>query len=258
MIAHTDGGSDDLLLFCPCSRWHLEFSDRHSEINQRTLLLVNDRDKIISRTMEPVDQIALRIPRDVLERRIPITGTVTNQPIAAQGDAALLAGFIREIVHVGPSALSPAVAMLVREQMLDLAAVALGNLAGVTPKLGATTRFVTLKLRAAIESQLTDPNADRQSIAAAAGISERHANRLLAQQGTSVRRLLMERRLAKCREAFEDRMQLGRSISDIAFAFGFRDLSHFNHAFKNRYGLAPREYRITFWSDGTLMSRGDK
>jgi AraC family transcriptional regulator, positive regulator of tynA and feaB len=54
----------------------------------------------------------------------------------------------------------------------------------------------------------------------------------LAPQGTSIRRLLIKRRLAKCREAFEDPRQRDRSIGDIAYAFGFRDLSHFNHAFK--------------------------
>jgi len=50
-----------------------------------------------------------------------------------------------------------------------------------------------LKLSVSIESQLTNPDADAQSIAADAGVSERHANRLLALEGTSIRRLLFER-----------------------------------------------------------------
>ena len=189
IITRSDGGSDDLLLFCPRSRWQLEsFDQQRREINPRTLLLVDDSKTFIGRSLEPVDLIGLRIPRCVLEERISTTG-LTNQPIAAvQGDAALLMSFMREIVCIGPSTLSLSGAMMVREQVLDLIAVVLGNLSGVVPKLGAAMRFATMKLRAAIESQLTNPNADRQSIAAAAGISERHANRLLGQEGTSIRR----------------------------------------------------------------------
>jgi AraC-like DNA-binding protein len=100
-----------------------------------------------------------------------------------------------------------------------------------------------LKVRAAIESQLSNADVDRQSIASAAGISERHANRILALEGTSIRRLLIKRRLAKCREALEDPLQHDRSIGDIAYAFGFRDLSHFNHAFKKYFRASPTDYR---------------
>ena len=145
--------------------------------------------------------ICVDIPCDVLARRIRIPKEIVCRPIAAQGEAALLDAFARCLAQVGPSRLSPTAAMIAREQMLDLTAVTIGNLTGVTPRLGAASRLGTLKLRAVIESQLTDPDADRQSIAAAAGIRERHANRVLAQEGTSVGRLLNERRLAKCAEA---------------------------------------------------------
>ena len=35
------------------------------------------------------------------------------------------------------------------------------------------------------------------------------------------------------------------SITDIAYAAGFGDLSHFNHSFRRRYGATPREIRRT-------------
>ena len=34
-------------------------------------------------------------------------------------------------------------------------------------------------------------------------------------------------------------------ITDIAYAAGFGDLSHFNHSFRRRYGATPREIRRT-------------
>ena len=73
-------------------------------------------------------------------------------------------------------------------------------------------------------------------------MSERHANRLLAREGTSIRQLLIERRLAKCSEALE---KTERSVSEIAYAFGFRQPNHFTRAFKGYYGISPTEYRAS-------------
>ena len=93
------------------------------------------------RAMLPVDMIGVSIPRDVLERRIRITNGIVDHPIATQGDAALLAGVVREIVRIRPSTLSPAAATIIRQQMLDLISVVLGNLVDVTSKLGSSTQF---------------------------------------------------------------------------------------------------------------------
>ena len=56
----------------------------------------------------------------------------------------------------------------------------------------------------------------------------------------AIRDFVRERRLAKAAELLittEDR------ISSICTRIGFHDVSNFNHAFKKRFGMAPREYR---------------
>ena len=213
------------------------------KIDDGSLYLVDRHEAFLSQHHKLAEIIGLLIPRNSLERRIRLTKEIVNRRIALHGDTALLAGFLRGIIRIGPSKLSPAAAALVREHALDLTALALGNLASRRPNLASPMRVATAKVRAAIESQLTNPDADRKSIAAAAGISERHGNRILALEGTSIRRLLIERRLAKCREALEDPLQQHRCISDIAYAFGFRDLSHFDHAFKKYFKASPSDYR---------------
>ncbi|MEV4859756.1 helix-turn-helix domain-containing protein [Streptomyces ossamyceticus] len=40
-----------------------------------------------------------------------------------------------------------------------------------------------------------------------------------------------------------DAVQTGRSVTDIAYAVGFKDASHFARAFKSRHCVSPREYR---------------
>jgi AraC family transcriptional regulator, positive regulator of tynA and feaB len=37
--------------------------------------------------------------------------------------------------------------------------------------------------------------------------------------------------------------QHGKTIAEIAYAAGFRDISYFNRLFKRSLGMAPREFR---------------
>jgi hypothetical protein len=89
----------------------------------------------VTHAMQSIDMIGLRIPRDLLERRIRITKEVANRPITLQGDAALLAGFMRTVTQIRPSTLSPAATANCREHMLDLVALTLGNFIGRAPHL---------------------------------------------------------------------------------------------------------------------------
>jgi AraC-like DNA-binding protein len=84
---------------------------------------------------------------------------------------------------------------------------------------------------------------DSEIVAAAAGVSVRYANAVLAQEGTSIARLIQERRLARCRRAMEDPSQNHRTISEIAYGWGFSDMTHFGRRFKTAFGLSPRDYR---------------
>jgi AraC-like DNA-binding protein len=74
-------------------------------------------------------------------------------------------------------------------------------------------------------------------------MSSRHVNNLLAAQDQSFGRYVLARRLDQCRRNLADRSLSHRQISEIAFAWGFNDQSHFSRAFKERFGLSPRDYR---------------
>jgi len=75
------------------------------------------------------------------------------------------------------------------------------------------------------------------------GISLRYANAILNEDNASVGRLLQARRLEHCRRALADPLKLQRSISDIAYSFGFIDMTHFGRRFRQAFGQLPSEYR---------------
>jgi AraC-like DNA-binding protein len=84
-----------------------------------------------------------------------------------------------------------------------------------------------------------------EQVAQAIGVSERYLRDLFATIGTSPARFVWSYRLERCRIALTDRLQAHRSISEIAFAWGFNDMSHFSKLFRDSLGMSPREYRTS-------------
>ncbi len=50
----------------------------------------------------------------------------------------------------------------------------------------------------------------------------------------------LRRRLERCHDALSDRVQAGRTITHIAFAFGFASIAHFSRVFRERYSHSAR------------------
>ena len=70
--------------------------------------------------------------------------------------------------------------------------------------------------------------------------SSRLAHLFRRDMGMSIQSYVIERRLQM---AAMQVVQSHEQISQIAYSVGFRDVSNFNHAFKRRFGMSPREYR---------------
>ncbi|WP_408009946.1 helix-turn-helix domain-containing protein [Saccharopolyspora terrae] len=58
---------------------------------------------------------------------------------------------------------------------------------------------------------------------------------------------IRSRRLERCRRDLLDPTQRTRPVSAIAQHWGFRDESHFNRRFRERYGVPPGTYREQAW-----------
>jgi AraC family transcriptional activator of tynA and feaB len=75
------------------------------------------------------------------------------------------------------------------------------------------------------------------------GISLRTLHARFRQIDQTFGRWLLEQRLLGCRAALRDPRQRTRQISQIAYAWGFNDLSYFNRAFRRRFDITPRDWR---------------
>jgi AraC-like DNA-binding protein len=75
------------------------------------------------------------------------------------------------------------------------------------------------------------------------GISVRTLHSRFRQVGQSFGRWLLESRLEGCSVALRDPNQRALNISEIAYRWGFNDLSYFNKAFRSQFDMTPGEWR---------------
>jgi AraC-like DNA-binding protein len=180
----------------------------------------------------------LIFPRATLLRRLGAAERFIGRSIdGTVGVGGMLSPLVREL----PSRLDTIPASVrerLADNLLDLIATAL--LSDENAPLSTGMTLVRAKLW--IETHLGEVlSAER--IAGACQLSARHLNRLFEREGTSLMRYVWDRRLRRCHRDVTDPAMCRRPVGEIAFAAGFNDLSHFNRAYRARYGCAPRDAR---------------
>jgi AraC family transcriptional activator of tynA and feaB len=100
-----------------------------------------------------------------------------------------------------------------------------------------------------IDRHSHDPELGAATLAARFRCSPRYVHRLFAGTGRSVGEHVNEKRILVCARNLLDRTLRRKTIAEIAFDAGFRDISHFNHLFKRSNGAAPREFRRAMASE---------
>jgi AraC-like DNA-binding protein len=244
-MRHVDQVVADELFICRqlAGALSLEQAGREVVLEPGDMTLLDPRLTYTGRFHAGSRLFVAKIPRRPLEARVGRSGEMVARAMKwADGENGLVSAFLG-LLPAHAERVGAAGAM-VADQVLDLVSVALAGIRGTTPSSVSSARYVVrTRLRAVIEARLTDPALDVTTVAAAAGVSVRYANSVLAQEQTSVARLIQARRLERCRRALADRTHAYRSISEIAYSWGFSDMTHFGRRFKKAFDLTPGEYR---------------
>lgn len=188
--------------------------------------------------------LLLKVPRSELEARVGKTRDLTIHSLKPlEPEIGLTSAFLAMLPGY-TEGIGPGAEAIIKNQTLDLLAISLSKAMETgTPKVSSARSLARLNIRAAIDARLGDPTLGPDTAAAAAGISVRYANAVLAEEATSITRLIQARRLARCRKALEDPFQRHRTVSEIAYGWGFSAMSHFSRTFKAAFGTSPTEYR---------------
>jgi AraC-like DNA-binding protein len=244
---HIARSRDDQVYLCQQleGEIHIEQDSRDCLLGAGAFTLLDPNLPYAANYPRPSRMLICKLPRKLLESRLGQTREfLARRPMPVNGDYALLTSFLSMLPdHVGK--ISAAAEEQIEHQLADLMGLVLSSTSEGRQRGTNSRAILRLRIRAAIAADLHNPTLDARTVAERVGISLRYANALIADENLSVGRLILERRLERCRAALLDPIQAGRSISDIAFGWGFSDMTHFGRCFKKAYGMLPRDYRKT-------------
>ncbi len=232
---------DDLILCVRLSgRSLFKQGDRQVVVDPGTVILQDAGRPMEVEFLELSKSLFVNVPRAALQARMggPALSVAVSTKVPIVG---LVAEFLTQLA-VRAGTLDDAVRSRLSAQALDLIALALSSGNG-TPALSSPRASALFRLKMAIDARLSDPGLNPAEAAAAAGVSVRYANDLLAEENFSLERYILHRRLERCRAALGDPLQAHRMVGEIAFSWGFSDHSHFTRRFRRAFGMSPSDYR---------------
>ena len=98
-------------------------------------------------------------------------------------------------------------------------------------------------VRRYVREHATDPGLTGTAMAQDLGWSLRQIQLALQRAGTTPRELIREERLRLVRDRLRNPLYRHVTITDLAHATGFSSASALSHAFRQRFGISPRELR---------------
>ncbi len=192
-------------------------------------------------------RLYLRVPGWLMENRLRIGKLPIVQRISGEaGLGATLFGLATTLYHEA-DALSLDEGAAAVEAYFDILSACVRE-TDADSGTGHRAAELSSRIEQFIETHLADPTLGPAEIATAAGVSVRHLHRVFSRKGRTVGDWIRERRLEHCRSDLEDSRLRQRTITDIAFYWGFSESAHFSRSFKQQFGMCPRTFRSQVWT----------
>ncbi|NYT67008.1 helix-turn-helix domain-containing protein [Pusillimonas noertemannii] len=189
---------------------------------------------------------SMYVPRRALLEHVPHVSKLTATRIDGKaGAAALLRVMLDELFSLAPSLKPQALPPLssIFPQLVSTVLLSQEQFDGVGPS--RMNAFHKSKILSFIQANLHDPSLNATSIAQGVGLSTRYVYQLFEDESMSLMKWVWAQRLEQCRRQIMSPVLRNKSISEIAYDWGFSDTAHFSRVFKAAYKQTPRECRAT-------------
>lgn len=214
---------------------HFEQAGRHIELKPGDCLAydVSCPHTIISPALTRHEVVI--VPKELLQERGFQLAKMAPFKISARTGTGRIA---YDFVHAAfgeATKLSPYNATGVADSLIDLLLLPLREADTLFDRVGPEAMYV--RAQAFIREHLRDPDLCIDQISAALGCTKRYLHMLFSERGMTVSDYIWQARLQNCRHELET--QAGKTITDVAFSWGFSSSSHFSRVFRKYFGVVP-------------------
>ena len=135
----------------------------------------------------------------------------------------------------------------IARSFLDVIAVSVAMELGCAADDSSIRHARRVQAKRYIEAHLQDAELGAPLVARSLQVSPRYLRQLFANQAEPVQQYILRRRLEECAARLAHPLWRHRSITEIAFSWGFASSAHFSRVFRARFGTTPTSYRAA-WS----------
>jgi len=175
------------------------------------------------------------VPKDLLQERGFRLAKMSPRKLSARSGTGRIAYDFVHATFDEASKLSPSNASGVADSLIDLLLLPLREADAMFDRVGPEAMYV--RAQGFIREHLRDPDLSIDQISAALGCTKRYLHMLFSDRGMTVSDYIWNARLQNCRHELET--QCGKTITDVAFSWGFSSSSHFSRIFRKYFGVVP-------------------
>ncbi|MBV9562243.1 MAG: helix-turn-helix domain-containing protein [Bradyrhizobium sp.] len=192
---------------------------------------------------DPAALWVLKVPSSVLRARISRPERLaTLQFDASRSTGALFVDTLR-LAGARLDEMEEPARALIGKHLVDLLAMAVEADERVLVGHASSVRNAHLhRCEQFIRSRLADTELTPQTVATGCGISLRYLHQIFEAEGITVSAYIRNQRLLTCDALLRD-PGCRKSISEIAYLWGFGDQAQFSRNYRNRFGCTPSEAR---------------
>jgi AraC family transcriptional regulator, positive regulator of tynA and feaB len=175
------------------------------------------------------------VPKEFLRERGFHTEKMTACKLSSRAGTGRIAHEFLHAAFSEATKLSPSSAAGVAESLIDLLLLPLREADSTFDRVGPEAMYI--RAQAFIREHLRDPELSIDQISAALGCTKRYLHMLFSERGMTVSDYIWRARLQHCRQELET--HAGKTVTDVAFSWGFSSSSHFSRVFRKYFGVVP-------------------
>jgi AraC-like DNA-binding protein len=197
--------------------------------------------------------ISLRIPAMELRGRLAcVDDHVSRRFSANEHMSRLLVDLVRGVVDIFADRQPPNPEALATE-IVSFVALAIGaENRGAVVDVRNARYHLRRRIFDFIDKHLGDHDLSPKKIAASSRISLSYLYSLFSDDETTVGQFVQTKRLQRAYELLVADQKGHRTVSEVAYEVGFKNVSHFSRTFSRQFSMAPRDVR----QPGRLANRG--
>lgn len=188
--------------------------------------------------------LVVRIPEREMTRRLPqVENLMCIRMHHDRGINSIVANLILRYWGMCRADLDNRMQDRISSNLLDLLASAYSQQHDASIAESSLVTSRRLLIKDFIEQHLSDMRLTPAFIAERFGYTKSYIHQLFKPEQESISNYILRRRLQEASKALSDEAFRMRTISEIAFHWGFNSLTHFGRTFKLRFGVTPGEFR---------------